>query len=65
MATPDFKKIAFDPNLGRQKTTSVSEEWDTAERRMVDGLGAHARVVPNSGVQHRDGTESWGPVVRG
>lgn len=62
MATPDFKKIAFDPNLGRKKTTSASEEWDTAEQIKV-----HAHYDENDlkGIHHLDFAAGLPPFLRG
>jgi methylmalonyl-CoA mutase len=62
MATPDFKKIAFDPNLGRQKITNASEEWDTAEQIKV-----HSHYDENDleGIQHLDFAAGLPPFLRG
>jgi methylmalonyl-CoA mutase len=62
MATPDFKNIAFDPSLGRQKSTDASEAWDTAEQIKV-----HSHYDENDleGIQHLDYAAGLPPFLRG
>lgn len=62
MATPDFKNIAFDPNIGRQKEINASEEWDTAEQIKV-----HSHYDENDleGIHHLDFGAGLPPFLRG
>ncbi|MCI5084206.1 MAG: methylmalonyl-CoA mutase family protein, partial [Saprospiraceae bacterium] len=62
MAQPDFKNIAFDPTLGRQKDVSTTQEWDTAEQIKIK---SHYSASDVAELKHLDFVAGLPPYLRG